>query len=142
MIARGTEIVNYIPQRPPMVMIDKILSANDGTTRSGFTVTAECIFVDKGVFTESGLVENMAQTAAAGVGYSCKKENKPVPIGFIASIKNLQVLQLPPLGTELETEVSIVNEVLDITIVNAKVYHANTVFAQCEMRIFIQPSNT
>jgi len=137
MLISGNELLELIPQRPPVVLIDKFIFSDGITTRSGLTVQASCVFCEEGFLSESGLVENMAQTAAAGVGYECKKHGTSVPLGFIASIKNLEVISLPSVGTELITEVSIINKVLDVTIINGKVSSNGKLFAQCEMRIFI-----
>ncbi len=139
MLASGIEILEFIPQRSPMVMIDKLLFSNNEKTVSGLSIDEDCIFCENGHLSESGLVENIAQTAAAGVGYLCKMENKKVPIGFIASIKNLNVFHLPHAKDELRTEVTIINEVMDVTIINGTVHCKEILMAECEMRIFIKP---
>ncbi|HMJ46203.1 MAG TPA: hypothetical protein VK498_02685, partial [Ferruginibacter sp.] len=66
----GDAILSYIPQRPPFVMVDKILSSGESSTRTSFIIHEKNIFVENGKFREPGLVENIAQTAAAGAGYS------------------------------------------------------------------------
>ena len=50
--------------------------------------------VDSGYFTEGGLMENMAQTAAARAGYLAKAENKPVSGGYIGAVKDFEVFFL------------------------------------------------
>ena len=47
------------------------------------------------IFKEPGLVENIAQTAAARAGYISHTENKPVLVGYIGAVNNLQVFSLP-----------------------------------------------
>ncbi len=137
----GNELLELIPQRPPVVMIDKFLYSDETTSISGLTIPSTCVFCENGLLSESGLVENIAQTAAAGVGYECKRENKKVPLGFIASIKNLEILNLPPIGAELRTEVKIINQVMDVTIIVGTVMMNDSLLAQCEMRIFLLPEN-
>ena len=66
-----------IPQRPPFVMIDKLLSFSETTTTTGLSIRADNIFVENGLFKEPGLVENIAQTAAARAGYVSQTEKKP-----------------------------------------------------------------
>jgi len=137
----GNELLELIPQRHPVVMIDKFIYGDETTSISGLTVQSTCVFCEDGHLSESGLVENIAQTAAAGVGYNCKKEDKKVPIGFIAAIKNLEVSKLAPVGKEIRTEVTIINKVLDVTIVSGKVMLNNEEIVKCEMRIFLLPEN-
>ena len=84
-------------------------------------------------------MENIAQTAAAGVGYICKTENRKVPVGFIASIKNLKVFELPAEGKVLTTNVVITNTVMQVSIVSGEVICDNKLIAECEMRIFVKP---
>ncbi|HMT29149.1 MAG TPA: hydroxymyristoyl-ACP dehydratase, partial [Bacteroidia bacterium] len=109
MLVQGIEILDCIPQRPPVVMIDKLLYTDHEKAITGLLVKETNIFSVNGFLSESGLVENIAQTAAAGVGYLCKLENTKVPVGFIASIKDLKIYHLPANGTEIITEVAVTN---------------------------------
>lgn len=139
MIAQLPEVLSFIPQRPPVVMIDKLFSSAKEQTISGLTITADNIFCENGFFTESGLVENIAQTAAAGVGYLCALDNKKVPIGFIAAIKDVIVHKLPAIGDELLTHTFITNTVMDISFLKGVVKCGEALIAECEMRIFVKP---
>ena len=141
LLISGNELLDLIPQRPPVVMIDKFIFSDDTSSVSGLTIPATCVFCENGFLSESGMIENIAQTAAAGVGYACKRDNKVVPIGFIAAIKNLEVFDLPEVGSELRTEVKIINRVMDITIISGTVSTNSKMLAQCEMRIFLLPEN-
>ena len=96
-------IQDLIPQRPPFVMVDKLLSFSEATTSTSFSIKADNIFVENGEFKEPGLVENIAQTAAARAGYISKTENKPVAVGYIGAVNNLEVNYLPKPGDELIT---------------------------------------
>lgn len=120
-------------------MVDSILAAEAMNSRTSFTVRTENIFVQDGVFTEPGLVENMAQTAAAGTGYRYQQKGEKVPVGFIGSIKGLKIHSLPVVGDVLETETSIVHTVLNVHMVQATIKVAEQVIASCEMKIFEQP---
>lgn len=126
-----------IPQRPPFVMIDKLLSFSETTTTTGFSIRADSIFVENGVLKEPGLVENIAQTAAARAGYVSQTENKPVLVGYIGSISNLQVFSLPKTGSELITEIIIENQIFDVTLISGKITCNGQPVAQCKMKIFI-----
>ena len=139
MLISGKDILDFIPQRPPVVMIDKLLYAGPDKTISGLLVDAGNIFFHKGFLSESGLVENIAQTAAVGMGYLSKQEHKKVPVGFIASIKELKIYHLPKAGDELTTEVVVTNQVMEVSIVKGIVFKDSVVIAECEMRIFIKP---
>ena len=138
MIATGKELLALLPQRPPMVLIDSLLVCADECTTSRFQVPADSVLVENGVLTEAGLIENIAQTAAAGAGYAYQQQGRPAPVGFIAAIRDLRVGALPAVGTTLTTEVQVQNQVLEFSIVRGTVRAGEATFAECEMRIYIK----
>ncbi|MDE3247988.1 MAG: 3-hydroxyacyl-ACP dehydratase [Bacteroidota bacterium] len=138
MIASGEEIIQLIPQRPPFVMIDGLLHSDETTTRSQLAIRVDNIFVADGWLTAPGLLENIAQTAAARAGYEAKQQGGPVRIGYIGAVKNFSVEALPALGTSIETEVAVVSQVFDVSVVKGTVRQEGKLLAACEMKIFIQ----
>ena len=140
MLVDQRNIETYIPQRPPIVMIGSLLHADESTAITSFEINAENIFVAEGAFQEPGLIENIAQTAAAHAGYYHIEKKLPVPVGFIAAIRNLKILSLPGIGETVITTVTITNRVMDVTIIEGSVSLNENVICSCEMRIFIKPS--
>jgi predicted hotdog family 3-hydroxylacyl-ACP dehydratase len=135
-------IHSLIPQRPPFVMIHKLLAFSETAVTTGFSIKADNIFVENNVFKEPGLVENIAQTAAARAGYVAHLENKPVLVGYIGAVNNLQVFNLPKTEDELITEITIENQIFDVTLISGKITCNGQMVAQCKMKIFInQPKN-
>ena len=135
-------IESLIPQKPPFVMVDKLLNFSDTTITTGFTIKDDNIFVEHGQFKEPGLIENIAQTAAARAGYVSVTENKPVLVGYIGAINNLQIFMLPKTGDELCTEITIENQIFDVTLISGKISCNNELIAQCKMKIFINQTKT
>jgi predicted hotdog family 3-hydroxylacyl-ACP dehydratase len=131
------DIQALIPQKPPFVMIDKLLAVTDTSTVTGFGIMADNIFVEHGVFKEPGLVENIAQTAAVSAGYISHSQNKPVLVGYIGAVNNLQVFALPKTGDELITEITTENQIFDVTLISGKITCNGQLIAQCKMKIFI-----
>lgn len=130
-------ILNLIPQRPPFVMVDKLLDWSENHLRTSFSVKPDNIFVENNEFREPGLIENIAQSAAAGAGYAVRLNNKKVAVGYIGAIKNLEIFGLPKINDELFTEVNIENRVFDVTIISGVITCNNMILARCEMKIFI-----
>jgi len=133
------DILSLIPQRPPFVMIDKLLYCNEDLSRTSFRVTGDNVLADSGEFSEAGLLENIAQTAAAGAGYRALKETKPIVTGFIGSIKNMEIIRLPIINEELITEVKVVEQVFEVLIISGTVFCNDTRIATCEMKLFTNP---
>lgn len=139
MLATKANITEYIPQRPPMVMVHDLLEASESHAITRLAIEDTNIFVKDGVFTEPGLVENIAQTAAAQVGYQCALKKIPVPIGYIAAVKNLEITRLPGKDSPITTTIRITNQVLDVTVAEGKVEQNGSICCICEMRIFVKP---
>jgi predicted hotdog family 3-hydroxylacyl-ACP dehydratase len=130
-------VLNLIPQKPPFVMIGRLLHWDEKLTRTSFLVNEDNVFVEDGEFLEPGLIENIAQTAAAGAGYKAKLNGTTVAVGYIGAIKNLEIFALPKMQDELITEVIIEDQVFDITIITGKCWCNKKLMAQCELKIFI-----
>ena len=123
-------------------MVDALTHIDDAITSTGFKVTADNIFVENNEFTEIGVIENIAQTCAARMGYINKcLHSGEVKIGFIGSIKDFSFEELPKVGDELKTTIEVVSEVFAITLVNAKVEIGGRLIASCEMKISISAIN-
>lgn len=132
-----TNILSFIPQRPPVVMIDELIACDETSATTWLQVRQQNFFVKNGLLTEPALVENIAQTAAARIGYICNRENRPVPVGYIAAVQDLIIKKLPKTGDRLETKIVIKNQVLNVTIVSGSISVNEAVVASCEMKIFI-----
>ena len=131
-------ILKLIPQRPPFVMVGELIEYNETGFASTFSIDADNIFVKNGRFTEEGMLENIAQTAAAGAGYGFFIEQKEIKLGYIGALKNARILKLPAVHTSIRTEVKVLTKVLNVDIVEGKIFDANhNLLASCEMKIFI-----
>lgn len=130
--------IPLIPQKAPFVMVDQLLFADETTAKCSFIVKEDNPLVNDGIFQEGGLLENIAQTAAAQAGYMASAQNKPVAAGFIGSVKDFEVFALPKTGDELLTEIIVEGQIFDVTVISGKVWHSDKLLACCEMKIFIQ----
>lgn len=135
------DITEYIPQRPPIVMISRLMEAGEKNIRTELDIAPDNVFVEDGLFMAPGLVENIAQTAAARIGYLAKKHNVPVPLGFIGAIQNLRVIELPAAGTTVESEIVIEHEVFNATVIKGTVKQHGKLMAECDMKIFVSQNN-
>jgi len=138
MIVSQQNILSLIPQKPPFVMIDQLVGWDELSSKTTLLVTEENVLVNNGELSEAGLTENIAQTAAAGVGYVAQQSSKPIATGYIGAIKNLEVFALPKVGDMIETEVTIENQIFEVTIISGRVKCKGELIAQCEMKIFIK----
>lgn len=133
---KDIDILTLIPQRRPFVMVDRILSFSETETSTDFVIKEDNLFCKDGHFLETGIMENIAQTCAARIGYvNMYHKNENVKIGVIGSIKDLVITKLPEVGSLLITKVKVLSEVFNITLVEAEVYDNDELIAKCEMKI-------
>lgn len=140
-IVNQDDILNYIPQRLPIVLISKIYKCDHESIITGFNIPNNHIFSKNNALVESGIVENMAQTAAAMAGYEAVVNKSKPRVGFIANIKNLEINFLPSIEFEVLTEVKTKTQVMNVSIIEAKSYSNNQLVASCEMKIFLQENS-
>lgn len=94
------------------------------------------IFVNDGKFSASGLIENMAQTCAARIGYVNKYIlMKGIQLGYIGAIRNMQVKELPKVGDKIVTTVNIREEVFGMLLADATVMCGDKLLVSTEMKI-------
>ena len=118
MLVQGNDIFNLIPQRPPMVMVDKLFECNDQKALTGLEIMHDNIFVRKGQFSESGLIENIAQSAALMTGWLAihrQKGEQKIPMGVIGAVKDFQVYFLPEVNSEMITQIEVLYRIANAT---------------------------
>lgn len=130
---------DLIPQKFPFRMIDKLESANETNYQSSFIVQADNVLLDGEYFSEGGLIENMAQTAAAGNGYECQQANKAVPIGYIGAVKHVQIIKRPKVGDLINTYLELKTKIGAASIMSGKIIFNNEIIATSELTIFVNP---
>ena len=134
-------ILDLIPQRAPFIMVDALTYYDPVVAKTVFTVRKDNIFCNgNGQLAEAGLIENIAQTCAARMGYEEKTEQQRdgvIKIGYIGMIKTMEIYRSPLVGERLETTISIAENFFNTTLVETKVETAGETIATCEMKIYL-----
>lgn len=128
-------VLEYIPQRPPFVLVDNMLECDDERILTEFVVPETHVLVQAGQLTAPGVMENIAQTCATRIGWV--NRGNPVRIGVIGSISHLEIDFLPKVGQTLLTEVKVVSQVFDATIIHATCSCDGKRVAECDMKVFL-----
>ena len=130
------DVLELLPQRPPFVMVDHLTDYSDTQSTCCLTVRADNVFFEKGCLTAPGLIEHIAQTCAARLGYyNCYVRKTGVRLGFIGEVKDLNILRLPREGEMIETTIVVVQEIFDVTLVSAEVRVGAEVIATTLLKI-------
>jgi len=141
-------IKSYLPHRAPMLMVDNITEITQNEVTTSFKIEKENIFLKNGIFLESGMIENAAQTCSAIVAQPLFLDNKIFfkkdlkLIGFISAIKNLKVHKLPKVDTIIQTKAVLgsrydTDEFAICTMV-CSTFEKNELLFEAEINLFIQ----
>ncbi len=121
-----------------MVMISELCSVTEKSVKTKLFISEDNIFCANGFFQEPGLIENIAQSAAAMTGFNAIKSKEAVKKGFIGSVNKLTISELPKSGSEIETEVTVINEIMNVHIIKGIIKQNDIIIAGCEMKIFLE----
>jgi predicted hotdog family 3-hydroxylacyl-ACP dehydratase len=128
-----------IPQKQPFVLISSLINASEKSCETSFTIPDNHVLLTGKHLSSSGIIENIAQSCAAMMGYVNRNETGKPKVGFIGDIRNFQCSALPAVGATIQTLVTIENQVFDVTIIEGKVFMDGKQIAACKMKIFVKP---
>ena len=131
-----TPALPYIPQRPPFVLVDNLLSCDEEVVVTDFHIPHDHVLVEDGHLSEAGLIENIAQTCAVRIGWI--NRDKPIPIGVIGAVNNFEHTALPAAGETMTTTVTVTSAVFEAIIVHAEICCNGRPIAQCDMKVFVR----
>ncbi len=131
------DVTGLIPQRHPFVMIDRLVYADEKRLESSLHISEDNILTENGVFSEAGLIENIAQSAAMHAGYMAAGKKEKTPGGMIGGVKNLAIQRLPQSGNKIKTEIIIEHEIMNAKVIRGIVSIEEKVIAECEMKVFL-----
>lgn len=140
MLVEKNNITDLLPQRHPILMIDSLISQNELVTVTNFEVLDSNMFVRDNELQEGGIIENIAQSAAARAGYYYKIHNQTPPMGFIGAVTKVIIARYPKVGETLRTVIEMKSEVFNITLVKGITFVGEEQIAECEMKIVIDDS--
>ena len=130
-------ILELIPHRPPFVMVDKLTEFEGYYAATEMTVTEDNIFCLNGYFSEAGMMENMAQTCAARLGYKSLDNDLSVKLGIIGAVKDFNVFFRPVPGDHQETGILIEHEVFNAILLKAEIRCKGKIAATAHMKLFL-----
>lgn len=135
------DILQLIPQREPMVMVDSLLAVNDEEGVADLTVGSDNFFLDdSGHLEETGLMEHIAQSALAMAGYMAREAGRTTPpVGYTCEVRNFRSSLRPKVGDTLNTSISFGPEVGGVRKIHAKTIVGRRTVATVEMKIYIKP---
>lgn len=141
------DIKDFLPHRAPMLMVKDLLAITETEVKTNFTIYKDCVFVTtKGNLSETGLIENAAQTSSAIVGQSYfddddKKGEGNKLVGYISAIKKASIYKLPNINDTLITKAKLVSRMdtgaITICTITAQTFNKEELIVNCTMNFLI-----
>lgn len=142
------DIRNYLPHRPPMLMVDTLQKLDTQIVETIFEIKADNVFVHGDRLVEAGLIENAAQTCASIVakGFFVDESDEikkdVAVIGFISAIKTLKIHAMPKAGTTITSLATLVSkfvtEEYTLCTMDCKTSCQGQLLLEGEINLFIQ----
>jgi predicted hotdog family 3-hydroxylacyl-ACP dehydratase len=83
-------IEDYLPHRPPMLLIDELVEVTDIKAVVRTTIKPDCVFARDGIVHPAAMIEFMAQCCAILIG--ARPSGKGPRLGFIISCREVNLM--------------------------------------------------
>lgn len=82
-------IADYLPHRPPMLLIDEIVESERDRIVCRTTLHPDCVFALDGKVHPTAMIEFVAQAAAICVGVQAERDGDPPRLGLIIGCREI-----------------------------------------------------
>ena len=143
----GTNVTKLLPHQDPFVLISHLVEMVGSMAITQFVISEDHILIENEYLSEVGLLENLAQTAALSAGYayftnqSTEMDQYEAPMGYMGSIKKIQMKRQPHYSEKLETRTLLIRSIrsdqTEVVFCIGKVCSGNEVLAHGEFKLFL-----
>ena len=146
-MTRGKDIERLIPQRAPMLMVDEFEAVGANAADTALYVRSGNLFLlPDGTLAETGLIEHIAQSAAALAGYqpdgaaadSAQGAGSQPRIGLIGEVKHFECHRRPAAGEKVLTHLEFGMSFGNVTLATGECRVEGETIAQAKLKIFMQ----
>ena len=110
-ILTGTQLLPYLPQRPPMVFVDTFYGTIEESQYSSLLVTPEQILTEDGHLLDVGIIEFLTQSGYVWFSYREKvllgKTDMEITKGYLCKIKNVKINGTPEIGERIYSKLDV-----------------------------------
>ncbi len=138
-LLRSIDVHQLLPQQDPFVMVGCLVRFAQGSSTTEMEIRDGNIFVENGFFSAIGMLENIAQTCAARIGYYNKFIlHNEVRVGFIGAVTGYSVHSLAGVGKRIVTTVDVQEEVFGMTLASAVIECDGEVIATAGIKLAVR----
>ncbi|MCB0456241.1 MAG: ABC transporter permease [Flavobacteriaceae bacterium] len=129
-----------------MLMVSNLVSISKTTAHTNFYIDEDCIFITNKFLSETGLIENAAQSCSAIVGQSYFEKDDVEGksnniIGYISAIKKVTLYGLPKVGDTIVTKASLISRVdtgsVTMCSIASTTFNINKIIVDCTLNFLI-----
>jgi len=135
MIIPKENIQDFIPQRPPFVMIDNLLEATGDYYKTDFKVLPDNIFVENGKLREFAMIENIAQSSSVGLANAKKYPSGKKPEGYLGAVSKLKLYELPAANDTIHTVIKVIAHLENMFLIKGETWFNEKKLMECEMKL-------
>lgn len=133
------KIAFTIPQLPPFNMIDEVKYHDQQQIRCLYKIANSNPLIENGVFTPEGMIECMAQAAAAKASIEADKsavDGRKSTIGYLVLIRSFECYATAAKGETIEPVLKLKHNIHPFKIFDAAIWMGNYKIASGEIRTF------
>jgi 3-hydroxyacyl-[acyl-carrier-protein] dehydratase len=133
----------FIPHRPPMRLVDTLLSWEGSTGEIEATPSLDNILVGSdGILDEAALVELLAQGYATIKGYDDLLQGKPVSEGYLVGVRKVRLVGRPRAGEKLIIRIRTVGSFEGFAVADGEIERQGEIVASGTIKLWIVPPQT
>lgn len=133
-------ITDLLPHRPPMVLLDEILSFEGSTARCKLTIRQDAPLLEDGRVRAVAALEYMAQCAGICTMLRARERGGGPLRGYLVGARELRLeTDAFSLGDELVVEISLTWEGAEIAVFQGLVTREGELLAQATLSVYRQP---
>ncbi len=127
-------------------MVQRLTHIDDTSVTTDFKVSEDCVFVQDDVLSETGLIENAAQTCSAIVGQSYFDDDDTTGqsnslVGYISAIKKATIIALPQTNDTIVTKAQLISRVdtgsITLCTIASQTFRNEELIVDCTMNFLI-----
>ncbi len=143
MIEEGSELIppmaELLPHRPPMRLIDRVITSSEDSIVCGASVGASGVFADSGEVPAALCLEYIAQACAAFMGLSARAREEPVRPGYLLACRSLDLsVDTLRVGDRLEIRVALTANAAAASSFAGEVVRGGTTIARGQVSVVLQ----
>lgn len=135
MLISKEHIQDFIPQRPPFIMIDNLIEATNILFKTDFLILRDNIFLENGRLREFAMIENIAQSSSAGLAVTNKHAGNKKPEGYLGAVSKLVLYELPEAGDKIDTIVKLITQLDNMFLLRGENFSNDKKLMECELKL-------